>query len=332
MGKPKKRLTGIITLFLILALPAAAAAISDVQKLKDPVTHPREQNQRMESVLDRGDTAIDELIALLNEKPSLVDGAADQRLWAAKVTAMNILSELKAQKAIGLLQGLLENSDDPSAISNAARAIGNIGGQNAFAALKQVLQNAQKNLYSLNEERKRAVLLGLGLCDDKRAIPLLTDELDNPGNDLRTQIYAAGSLGLLGVKDGLDVATSGLDSNDPYVYIAALRALGLIGSSSSVSALTRQTDPNVPYVYRKTAGLSLMQIKTAQLTGNAQVEYLFSQILGHPRTTEYIQWGTHKLKKINTPGAQKALQRLSEQEDGEFEIVKQAAKMRLKTR
>lgn len=321
----------IILLLLILAMPVAAAAKSDVEKLKDPVNHPREAIHRMAAVLYQGDAAVDDLIALLRETPSLVDPSADQRLWAAKVTAMNILGELKAQKVLGLLQEILEYAEDPSAITNAARTIGNIGGSRAFASLKQVLQNARKDRYTNNEERKRAVILALGLCEDKRAIPLLIDELNNLNNVQRTRIYAAGSLGLLGNVKGLDVATSGLDSDDPYVYVAALRALGLIGSPASVPALIRKTAPDVSYFERKTAGLALVQIRTAQLTGDEQVEYLFSQILANPRTTEFIQWGTLKLKKLNTPGARKALQRLADEDSEDFSDAKHAAKMRLKT-
>ncbi len=321
-----KRISAVAILILsMLLVSAAALAKTPVQALKDPVTNLSQHDQRIDAVLAQGSAAIPGLIALLDEKPDF------SSRWGAKVTAMNILSEFKAQSALNPLKNMLENSNNLSAINNAARTIGRIGGNHAYKILADVLQNTLNYRYTLNEERQKAVIAGLGLCGNKKAVRPLTEVLNNPSNDLLIRIYAAGSLGLLGNQSGLDVAESGLNSADPYVNLAAIRALGIIGSPSSIPALTASTHPNADIVHRRAAALSIVQIKAAKLSGDAKVAFIQQQISAHHTTTQFIQWGTMKLKKINTPAAENALKHLSEQNGPGYAALRHAATVRWNT-
>jgi HEAT repeat protein len=323
-----------ITLILIFALtgPAPLLAKSSVQKLKDPVTKFAEYDLVFEEILDQGDQAVPDLIALLQEQISTTNPDEARRHWGAKVSTMNILSELKAKDALAVLKEMLENSDDLSAIYNSARAIGSIGGNQAFQILEEVFIHAGSFRYAENnQERKKAAITGMGLCENQKAIPYLMAEMNNPNSDEVSRIYAAGSLGLLGNNSGLSVAGAGLASDDEYVRMAAIRALGIIGNSSSVPALTGLLDPKVAYVYRKAAKVAIFQIDTEQLPDSKKVDFIHQQLIKNPDTTEFIQWGTLKLKKINTPASKKALQELSALDAPEFVTLKNAAKLRAKT-
>ena len=323
-------LTLAILMFFALSTPGAALAGTSVQKLKDPAQNNSDYNAIFEEIISQGGSATSDLIALLAEKTPL-DLVEAKRHWGAKVTAMNILSELSAQEALDILKDMLENSDNLSVINNAARTIGRIGGNKAYQILEDVFVNAQNLRYTQNDARLRASIAGLGLCGNKKATGLLAGVMKNPNNDEIIQIYAAGSLGLLGSQDGLDAATAGLGSTDPYIRLAATRALGLIGSPSSVPALSKLTRPDVDYVYRKSAQLSIAQIETAQLPDDNKIVYIQHQLINHPQITDFIQWGTMKLKKMNTPKAKKALEDLTTGNAPDFEALRHAAKVRAKT-
>jgi HEAT repeat protein len=155
--------------------------------------------------------------------------------------------------------------------------------------------------------------------------------MGNLGNDEMIRIYAAGSLGLLGSKDGLDVATVGLDSSDEYVRLAATRALGLIESDSAIPALKKLTRPEVDYIYRKSAELSIAQIETAQLSDDNKIVYIQHQLVNHAQITDFVQWGTLKLKHMNSAKAKKALEDLTTDNSPDFDALRHAAKVRAKT-
>lgn len=332
-GSTMKRLLTITIIFLFgLSAPASLLAKSSVQKLKDPVTQYADYDLVVEEILNQGDQAALDLIALIQEKISTPDPDDARRHLGAQVCAMNLLGELKAKDALAVLKQLLESSDNLSIVNNAARAIGSIGGNNAFQILEEVFVNAGSLRYAdNNEERKKAAITGLGLCENKKAIPCLIAEMNNPNADEVTRIYAAGSLGLLGVADGLSIATAGLSSNDEYVRLAAVRALGVIGSSSSISNLTPLLNSNVSYTYRKNAKAAIFQIETAQQPDDKKVDFIQKRLMKEPKSTELVQWGTLKLKKINTPAAKKALETMSFQNGEDFAALKQAAKVRART-
>lgn len=317
---------------LVFGLSATGTAMSATpsQKLKTNPQTIAEANAVIEEIIDQGGSAAPDLITFLTEQPPAGRETAKQQ-WAAKVTAMNILGELKTQEALDILKDMLENSDSLSAVNNSARTIGRIGGNKAFRILEEVYVNAENGLYDQSGERLRAVIAGLGLCGNKKAAALLKTTMENPGNDPMIRIYAAGSLGLLGSKDGVDVATEGLHSNDPYVRLAAVRALGLIASPSAIPALKKLSGADVDYVYRKSARLSIAQIETEQLTDDNKIVYIQHQLVNHPQITDFIQWGTLRLKQMNTPQSKKALEALTTDDAPEFEVLRHAAKIRAKT-
>lgn len=326
-----KRLLTLITLLLFgLSTTDAVSAEKSVRKLKGPVAHYSDYNAIFEEIIDQGKAAVPDLIALLKEaEPTNHEEAKWQ--WAAKVTAMNILSEINAQEALPVFKDMLENADNLSAINNSARTIGRIGGNKAYKILEDVYVNAQNLQYDMSNERLRATIAGLGLCGNKKAVRFLSEAVNNPNNDEMIRIYAAGSLGLLGSKAGLGIATAGLDSDDEYVRLAATRALGLIGAVSAVPALSKLDKPDVDYVYRKAAKLSIAQIETEQLSDDDKIVYIQHQLVNHARITDFVQWGTLRLKKMKTPGAKKALQDLTTDDHPDFKVLKHAAKMRAKT-
>jgi len=324
-------LTSSIIILFVLSLPAFALAKKPVQKLKDPVKNFTEYNTRFSEILDLGYAAVPDLVELL-EEDTADDEIEAKRQWGAKVTAMNILSELKAKNALAVLEDLLENSDDLSAINNSARTIGRIGGNQAYKILEGVFFNTQAFRYSYNDDRKRAVIAALGLCGNKKAVPLLLDALENPNNDQGIRIYAAGSLGLLGNTEGLGLVNDAAESDDSQVKLAAIRALGLIGSTESIESLVDKTGgSHVKYIHRNAAKLSLVQIESEQLTGKEKAEYIKEQLIKNPKKTGYVQWGTMKLKNMKSQSAKKALKNLSEQDAPEFSVLSHAAKARLKT-
>ncbi len=323
----------ITTLILFtFSFPFSAMARKPAQKLKDQVKSFKEYDITVEEIMDQGQNAIPDLMELISEKPTKNDLRSVRRGLRAKVTAMNILSELKAKQALKLLKDLLENSDNQSTINNSAKTIGNIGGDKAFRILKKALKKSRKNAYSsLNDERERAVILALGLCGNKKAIPLLRKILNNKKDSLRAQIYAAGSLGLLGVKDGLTIAAKGLNSLDPSLNIAATRALGAIGDGSSVETLKHLTHPYISIYQRKAATVAIAQIEAEQLSDDQKADYIEVKLEKHPESTEFIQWGTRKLKRIKTQRSKKILEKLSKRHGSNKSSLRHAAKMRLKT-
>ncbi|MDO9265411.1 MAG: HEAT repeat domain-containing protein [Desulfosalsimonadaceae bacterium] len=327
----KRLLTIVMISLLALSAPGALLAKTSVQQLKEPVRNMAEYDLVFGEILDQGNAVVPDLMALLQEEAPASNTDAAKKHWAAKVTAMNILSELKAQDALVILKDMLENSDDLSAINNAARTIGNIGGNNAFKILESVLINAAASRYADNNaERKKAVILAMGLCENKKAIRYLMGELNDPNNDEVTRIYAAGSLGLLGGKDGLETAAGGLNSADPYVRMAAIRALGVIGSANSLPSLKGLTGNDVDYVYRKSANAAIFQIKTAQLPDDKKPAFIRQNLMENPGSTEFVQWGTLKLKKLGTPAAKKALLEMAALDDPDYGVLKSAAKARAK--
>ncbi len=326
----KRSMTNSIMILLVLSLTYCAQSTNHAQELKEPVNNTSEQDARFEEILDLGSMAVPDLVDLLNEQTE-TDSQAANRQWGAKVTAMNILSELKADEALPALLNMLETSDNLSAINNSARTIGRIGGNDAYIILVRVLNNLRYSKYTLNDERKRAVIAALGLCENKKAIPLLLEEMYNRNNSQIIRIYAAGSLALLGRNDGLQTATDGLSSFDTDIKLAAARALGLIGSQSSAAELTGSRMADLKYLHQKAVRLSLIQIEEKQRSGDKKVEFIKQQLMQNPKLTEMLQWGTMKLKKINSRESKKALHQFSVETATEYAILKHAAKIRLKT-
>lgn len=322
-----RHLLAVALLILGLAAPAVLHGAVPAQRLKGRFASAAEQQAVILEIVDQGPRATADLMALLREEAPLDPQAAMQQ-WQGKVSAMNLLGELRAQESLDLLGGMLQRADTPSAIHNSARTIGRIGGAKAFRILAAAYR---ANRSAQRPERLRAVLAGLGLCGDKRAIPMLKEALANHGLDVVIRVYAAGSLGLLGSQDGLEVATLGLKSEDPDVRLASTRALGLIGAPYSIEELSQLARPEADFVSRKTAQLAIAQIETEQLPDADKPAHLRQLLLDHPRSTETIQWGTDRLKRLGSPAAKKALQELAALEGADQRALKGAAMLRAKT-
>lgn len=326
----RTRLINLCVIISICFMPSLGMAASKVAKLKEPVKSLSEYEELVEEIFLEGDSSVAELISILRIQTRSSDETTVKRDHFAKVTAMNLLGELKAKNSLSILNEMLERSENQSIISNAGRTIGSIGGDQAYKILSQILKKSLTKQYSMNEARQRAAIIGLGLCGNQKAVSLLLEILKNTDNSELIKIYSAGSLGLLGNNEGLDIASKGLDSEDSKIKLSSIMALGLIGSLSSVDSLTYLTQPWFDYVYKSAATLALAQIESAQMPEDQKIDFIADQLEKYPKSTEFIQWGTKTLVKMNTPVARKRLERLSEKKEPQFEVLSRAARLRAK--
>ncbi|MBF0102660.1 MAG: HEAT repeat domain-containing protein [Desulfobacterales bacterium] len=323
------------TFFILISFIAVWAhplmAQNAIDRLATPAGSIQDYQLAIEEIVDQGQTGIPELVNFIEAQPRARDANTLKQDWDAKVTAMNLLGEFRSEDSLDVLENMLMNTDNLSAINNSARTIGRIGGKRALSILKNVLVSCNQGTLSICEYRKRAAIVGLGLCGNPDAVPLLKAELTNESNDMVMRIYAAGSLGLLGVSDGFELALIGLNSDDNKVRLSSIQALGLIGDSRALSAIEVFDQPDTTYMYRSTAKLAKTQIKASKMSTDDQVNFIYDELLQHPRTTEYIIWGTSKLKELNTPKAKESLKQLSGLTDNAFFTLRHAAFVKIKT-
>ncbi len=319
----------VVILALLLVLPAAAFAGSPVSRLKDTFTSYNAYEDALEAIVDQGAAAIPELMAIAGQDAP-ADPAAALAHHRARATAIQLLGDQNAVAALPLLTQILRTSTDVSAVNNAARAIARMGGASAYKILADTLALVNKSPDALFVERKKAVIVGLGLVGDKKAIPLLTAELNNAKNSLLVRIYAAGSLGLLGRQDGKALVTAALDSADPNVRLAAIRALGLIGSSTSTADLSSFTIPQEHRVIRQAAMLALSQIKAHGQPEASRAAFIKQEIMRNFGAADFVQWGTMSLKRMNTAEARQALKDMSGLTAPDYQHLRRAARLRMK--
>ncbi len=316
----KRTLIASVIAISILCLPPMALAGSSVAKLKVQAATEEEYGAIYEEVLAEGPSAVPALLALLEgTDPAPV-----------KITALRILGEMKAQEALDPLAKILETSKDPGLIVKTGRTMGNIGGNHAAELLMDALEGARAKRQADGASARKAAVLGLGLANDPRAVLPLMAELSDTNHDELTRIYAAGSLGLLGKSDGLQLATAGLNWRDPSVRLAAVQALGLIGALDSATALAGLTGAGNPYAVRVAAALSLVQIKAAQLTGAEKADFIKNVLLNNPRTPDFVTWGTRILARMGTQEAVDTLKELAAREGDEFSALRRAARIKLR--
>ncbi|MEW5734103.1 MAG: HEAT repeat domain-containing protein [Thermodesulfobacteriota bacterium] len=283
-----------------------------------------------EEIAGLGDAALADLLDVLAARVVAIDMRAAQKDRADKVTALNLLGEIKAQKALPVLAGILVSSDSASLVMNAARAIGNIGGNQAYKILADALDKAENGQVALPDAVRKAAVLGLGLCGDKKAADLLLAVLNDEASPEALRIYAAGSLGLLGDDSGLGLAREGLNSMDPDVRLAAMRALGAIGAEAALSDLSFYAGQDAKFVERSAAGLAVVQIKCANMAQGKKAGFILNELVKTPRASELIAWGTRELKSMGTPEAKSALAELAGKKGPEFAALNRAARIKEK--
>ena len=328
-----KRLSvGILFVLMTAFMPPCLFAQDLVSRLRDPSTPKNEYPGIIEQIAKQGKQIAPELAAFLKEPNKARSDSEQKQEMGAKQIAMDMLAEMKAEEGLDPLKDMIDGSDDLSLIYNSARAAGRIGGNKSSAVLKQILNNADKkrSTDSRSNHRKLAAVLGLGLCGDKETIPLLKQEFLNEQNDDKTRIYAAGSLGLMGVADGLGFVTAKVRSDDPDVKLAAIRVLGAIASPSSLNVLN-EVIKTEKYVYQESARTAIAQIEAMRLSGDAQVSFIRQKISDNPGNIEFVMWGTGKLKEMNTESSRNALKALGESALPEMAFVSHIARIKLST-
>jgi len=329
----KKLSVGMLLVLLMTAfVPPCLSAQDLVGRLTDPATPKNEYPGIIEQIAGQGKQMVPELAAFLKETSKARSDSEQKQEMGAKQIVMDMLAELKAEEGLDPLKDMFEGSDDLSLIYNSARAAGRIGGKTGSAVLQQLLNNADKrrSTDSRSSHRKLAAVLGLGLCGDKETVPLLKQEFLNGQNDDKTRIYAAGSLGLMGIADGLEFVTAKVGSDDPDVKLAAIRALAAIASPSSLNVLNEVVKTE-KYVYQEAARIAVAQTEAMQLSGDAQVSFIRQNISDNPGNIEFVLWGTGKLKDMNTESSRNALKALGESALPEMAFVSHTARIKLST-
>jgi hypothetical protein len=262
----------------------------------------------VDSFLAQGGPAGHPLITFLDDSTSLKGAELSRSDWDVIVTTMRLLGEVRAEFALVILLEYLRTSDNLSGIYNAARAIGQIGGDEAYHILVGVLKGQHK---SRNSDRKKAAIVGLGFCRDKNATSLLLEELGRLDNDELARIYAAGALGMLDCGKGYMTALNGLKSGNSTILTSSMASLGLIGNASALPELKEFVRPRVSYVLRRRANFCIFMIESSQLSDDEKVDFLVNGLNQSPGSTDLVQWGTGELKRMNTPYSLKSLHELS---------------------
>ncbi|MEW5733574.1 MAG: HEAT repeat domain-containing protein [Thermodesulfobacteriota bacterium] len=282
----------------------------------------------MQQIVALGPDAVPGLAAFLRRPPPAGDLSAQKRDYNARIGVMNLLGEIGDPQALPVLAEILRDAEQPSSINTAGRNIGRIGGKEAFAVLSETLAEQAAHPDESSQAREMAVVLALGLCGDRQAVPPLQELLKDTAKPERTRVYAAGSLGMLGDSSGLALATKSLDSEDYYLAIASARSLGVIADPSSIKVLKEKSESANNLLLKEEIKLSLFQVEAAQKPGDEKVAYIKEQLLKHPSYTPFVQWGTMELAKMNTAASRQALEEMAAMKDTKDEVLSWAAKIR----
>ena len=315
---------------LLLSIPEGLMADTVENRLRSTFRKPMERDAVVLRIIEGGDRYRGELISIVEGKEEMFGTRAEVgRGRDVRISAINILGELKAGDGLKALGSVLMASDDPSLIFNSARSIGRIGGKRAFEILSGALAGSGRREAPRDGLLKRAAVLGLGLCGDERAIPLLSKELHDEKNDPLLRVCAAGSLGLLGSREGLEVAARGVDSGDPQVKMRSIQALGLVGDESAGEVLELEVE-NPRIRFRNAAKLSLARVTYGNLPHHLRVEFLGRQLEMNSGKGAFIRWATGELAEMDSPDATAMLERFGTSRGEAMAPLRDAANMRLK--
>lgn len=320
----------VMSLAVFIMLPTVAMANFTADLLASTYRKPTDRHANLLSIIENRDNAIGDLRNIVKSKRTVKLSAYEERKeMDSRVTAINLLGELKDNKSLVELNRLLISSDDPSLIFNSARSMGKISGKEAFVLLSRALLLSLNKSDERNEFIKKATVLGLGICGQKQAVPLLKKVLKNPKNNQLLKIYAAGSLGLLGSEEGLDIATNGVQSSNSQIRQRSIQALGLIGNQSSQKILQKEIQSKKFFI-KNTASLALARVEYRHIADGDKVGFIKKQLEQHPRNQAFIGWGTRNLSKIDTFESLDVLEKYSRQENKRLQRLKNAAEIQLK--
>ena len=328
-----RKITVILMATILAGITFSTASIAgnNAAKLNKKFKNLASYERTLEEIAEQKDDAVVDLLSILEEAAATDDIAMQRHKWMVKVTAMNLLGEIKNPAALKILKTMLSESDNVSAIYNSARTIGNIGGEKAFQILKKTLSDANSNTCTYPVVRKKASILGLGLCGNAKAVSLLKAELTKKNNNKLTLIYTAGSLGMLGVKDGYDIALNSINSADGKIQSSAIKALGLIGNPDVLALLSDIELDGNNTIPRRAAKVAIAMIKSSQLNDNDNVNFLEIKLYNNPKMTEMVRWGTAKLKKMNTINSRRVLRDMGNNETPGYSSLRHAAALKFKT-
>ncbi len=132
--------------------------------------------------------------------------------------------ELVVKKTLPLLKGLLQHESFQVRIQ-AAIAVGRVGNMKQVSWLAPLTKDKNKSV-------RKAAILGLGLLQTERSLPMLKHLLRSRANPISERAYAAVAIGLVGKLDSTSFLIERLDKGRRVRQIdaAQLYALGMIPS------------------------------------------------------------------------------------------------------
>jgi hypothetical protein len=159
---------------------------------------------------------------------TLKTGTPDQQRMA-----MSCMEAMYARSAVPDIIPLLD-APDWSLAEAAAYTLGKLGDPRAVEPLMKVVQQDRNEILTVG------AIGALGRIGDKRAVPLFEELLKSERP--RKRVAAAGGLGLMGRRDGLDLAVSELRNKDVAVSTDAMYSVWAIGGEQAQKALAEFSD------------------------------------------------------------------------------------------
>ena len=191
------------------------------------------------ALLRQGTAAVTPLISKLS--------APDPRVATA---AARLLGGLEDQRAVPELLRVIERDDESA--SEAALALGRIGGSDAFGHLLDLVKSS-------TGDKRAAAAKGLALLNDPSAEPRLAELLKDPDPTVRCAVVEA--FGNIGSERSAEVLIASCDDPHENVRKAAVKCLASVGGRPAEERLIFSLRHDTPPV-RTAAAVSLGERRT----------------------------------------------------------------------
>lgn len=191
-----------------------------------------------------GDEVATPLIDALDDDSSIVKRAA--------ITA---LGEARSEKAIPVLQAIMEDNAREGLHAVTINVLSIIGGEGSVPVI-------MKSLESPNVQVRRRAALALGELRAKAAVQSLIGLMNDSDESLRA--VAASSLGLMGDQRAAAALIKALDDGAESVRVVAASSLGYLGESKAIPALEKALKEGSKLL-RKQAATALSKLRKQKI-------------------------------------------------------------------
>lgn len=249
--------------------------------------------------------------------PALLEVMEGNKKWESRERASRAVTQIikrSGARSEAVLERLGKLAHNPDYFV-ASPAISCIVAYQGDARAAEILEHVART--SSNAQARTRVLGTLMVVtgNSPSLRPLLRHMLSDPDAEVRAR--AAGDLGTLGDISGLGVCRQILqmepvDVRAELLVRAASIAAGRIGDPSLIPLLEKITKDTTGRYDRKAAYNALAEIRVKTLTSDAERIAFLAQCLGDMPN---IRWAALKLKKMGTPEALGALQRIAKDAD-----------------